>query len=101
MNFSEWLTLVGLVGGGIFSILGWSIWASWWLSKQFAQTRQLVWDRGNILQSGIEAKLEYHEQHDDKRFAAVTNDLWAIRVRNAARDGELLDPRVLTSDRNK
>lgn len=87
MNFSEYLTLIGLLTGALVSLVTWSVWASWWLSKQFAQTRQLVWDRGNILQAGIEAKLEYHEQHDDSRFAALHNDLWDIRVRNAARDG--------------
>lgn len=87
MNFSEYLTLVSIVGTGIVTAVGWSVWATWWLGKQFSQTRQLVWDRGNILQAGIEAKLEYHEQHDDKRFADLHNDLWDIRVRNAARDG--------------
>ena len=34
-------------------------------------------------------KLEYHEQHDDKRFSEITNGLWEIRLNQAVKLGML------------
>lgn len=92
MNLSaEWATFASIIVGGLFTAVGWSMWASWWLSKQFSQTRNLIWSRGEEVKKGIEEKLEYHEKHDDQRFSEIRNDLWAIRIRNAARDKEILE----------
>ena len=70
------LTVVGAI---------WSL--AWWLSGQFSAIRHLVYDRVDKTSQSILDKIEYHEQHDDKRFASITNDLWEIRVRNASKDG--------------
>ncbi|SRR6266481_1392866 len=63
---------------------------TWWLSSQFKSTRDLIYK----IKEDILTKLEYHERHDDKRFIdsrndlqTVRNDIWEIRVRNAALDG--------------
>ena len=96
----EWTTITSTVGAVIFGAVGWSVWAAWWLSKQFSQTRSLIWTKGEELQKHLEAKLEYHELHDDQRFLAVSNDLWALRVRNAERDGVNLAPRSETYKAN-
>ena len=30
--------------------------------------------------------MEYHERHDDERFAQIRNDISEVRIRNAAKD---------------
>lgn len=55
---------------------------TWWLSGQFSKMRGLVYETSDK----IMAKLDYHEKHDDNRFNAVHNDLWAIKLRNASAD---------------
>lgn len=73
------------------SIIGATITAvgtlTWWLSGQFTGVRRLVHERIEHTQKVIEDKLDYHEKHDDQRFSQMNNDLWAIKVRNAAIDG--------------
>lgn len=65
-----------------------------WINSQFKDSRRQmytqlkeVYDKIDRFQTSFENKLDYHEQHDDKRFADLTDDIWAVRVRNAARDG--------------
>ena len=60
---------------------------SWWLSSRFTEMRKEIYMQLKDMQDRILSKMEYHERHDDQRFGAILNDLWAIRVRNAARDG--------------
>lgn len=59
----------------------------WWLSNQFRDVRNLVYVKFDELSKMLSEKIEYHERHDDQRFNSISNDLWAIRIRNAARDG--------------
>lgn len=47
----------------------------------------MVYDRIGVTEKILVDKLEYHERHDDVRFLGIRNDLWDIRVRNAAKDG--------------
>ena len=71
----------------ILTILG-AVWSlDWWLSSQFKATRDLVYVKIESLQNNFMDKLDYHEKHDDKRFGQIIDDLWAIKVRNAAIDG--------------
>ena len=35
-------------------------------------------------------KLEYHERHDDARFSEIRNDIWQMRVDDAARNAALV-----------
>lgn len=60
---------------------------AWWLSGQFSEIRALVYQQMLRVETNILNKLEYHEKHDDTRFSNIQNDLWDIRVRNAAKDG--------------
>jgi hypothetical protein len=80
---SEYLPVVSIVGAIIGSV--WTL--AWWLSGQFSAVRSLVYDKIEKTSQAIMAQIDYHEKHDDQRFAAITNDLWEIRVRNAAKDG--------------
>lgn len=60
---------------------------TWFIASQFSGIRSLIHSQNQKTQDIVLSKLEYHERHDDQRFAAISNDLWAIRVRNAAVDG--------------
>lgn len=73
--------------GVIATTIATALYLSWWLSKQFSIVRQLVYTSTEKLQQVFLNKLEYHERHDDQRFQEVHNDLWTIRIRNAAKDG--------------
>lgn len=73
------IVLVAVTTGGIvWGFAGWLNTKFETLRKQIATTSASVID-----------KLEYHERHDDKRFESVNNELWAIKVRNASKDGYL------------
>src|SRR6266436_523406 len=87
---TETLALVTILG----TIVG-AVWGlDWWLSGQFANIRRLVYDQIDKLNHMFAEKLEYHQKHDDVRFehvdnrlTSVRNDIWEIRVRNAAKEG--------------
>ena len=59
---------------------------AWWLSNKFNSMMATFYNKIDSVGAVILDKLEYHEKHDDKRFQQVSNDIWDIRVRNAARD---------------
>lgn len=59
---------------------------SWFISSQFTSVRKLIHEETNKTKLELINKLDYHEQHDDRRFDSITKDLWEIRVGNAARD---------------
>jgi hypothetical protein len=80
---------------GLFLTVFAAIWSlAWWLSGHFTAIRSLIYTTAEKTSDAIVSKLEYHEKHDDTRFATidarltdVRDDLWDIRVRNAAIDG--------------
>lgn len=59
----------------------------WGFSAYLARMLNGLYDKMDKTQDAIIAKLEYHEQHDDTRFANIDKELWAIKVRNASKDG--------------
>lgn len=63
---------------------------AWWLSKQFNNSRNYLFDKLDLVQLAIVNKLEYHERHDDQRFSQMRDDIWQIRLRNASRDESVL-----------
>ncbi len=83
LTFAEWLTIIGMMWSvlaaacvGTFAILK-------WFSKRFASIEAKIEE----VEEKIIDKLEYHEKYDDQRFASMSNDIWSLRVRGAARDG--------------
>lgn len=76
------------VGLAVGVFVGGTVWAlAWWLSSKFAEILNFVYAQTTRIEQTILNKLEYHEKHDDARFGGIRNDLWDIRVRNAAKDG--------------
>jgi hypothetical protein len=87
LSFNDYMTLLVIVAGTVTTVasLAWA--ASQYFARQFNSTRQLIDSKIEKLEVNILNKLEYHEKHDDQRFSAISDDIWDIRVRNAARDG--------------
>lgn len=80
---------------GVIASVGASVWSlAWWLNGHFNNIRKDVFDLGKEILS----KLEYHERHDDVRFTQIKDDLWDIRVRNAAKDG-LISSTTISKER--
>lgn len=83
---SEWLSILAMAATTMFVTVS-AIWSlAWWLSKQFQIIRHLVYDTINKTEEALLKKIEYHEKHDDQRFASLTHDIWDIKIINAARD---------------
>jgi hypothetical protein len=87
----DW-SLLAVASSIIFTLLGGLTSLTWWLSNQFSMIRNLIYSKIEETKSMVLEKLEYHERHDDQRFAEVRNDIWDIRVRNAMVDGKLTPP---------
>lgn len=98
LHLIDWLTVLSFVTGGMLALAtaGWI--ASQYLSRQFSVTNNLIDTKIEKLELNILNKLEYHEKHDDQRFDSqdqrldhLRNDLWEVRVRNAAIDANRLN----------
>lgn len=87
---SNLLSIAGLLIGIMGAV--WSL--AWWLNGHFNNIRK---DFSSIAKE-IVSKLEYHERHDDVRFSQLRDDIWDIRVRNAAFDGTVPPPRHLKKE---
>lgn len=80
---SDWIALAGLfITIELTLIAGIA-----WIYNQFGNIRNLVYTKINEVLDKISEKMEYHERHDDKRFSELKDDLWTIKMRNAAKDG--------------
>lgn len=82
LNDTMWgvISIVIAISGSIWSL-------AWWLSGHFNNLRK---DFALIAKEIIE-KLEYHERHDDVRFSSLHNDIWEMKVRNAAVKGIVMN----------
>lgn len=89
-----------LIVTGVFGAICTTSVTVWFVSSQFSDNRKLMYDGLNNVTKTIMDKLEYHEQHDDIRFAQITernnnsfkeqsDRIWNIELRNAAKDGVL------------
>jgi len=98
LDFRWWMDKIPdviLVGLSVGVFVGGTVWGlAWWLSNQFSGIKNFVFQQIKSVEQTILEKLEYHERHDDIRFSGldsrVTNirdDLWNMRVRNAAIKG--------------
>lgn len=101
---NNWLDLQPLVTFAL-GIAGFLLTTGWvsasWLNRKFSDTNTLIDYKIEKLEKAIVSKMDYHEKHDDERFSEirttaenrfneVKNDIWDIRVRNAALDNIIL-----------
>ena len=83
---NEFVIFVSFIATIVLTTAG-SIWSlTWWLSNRFTEIKELVYRQSNLTEKSIVAKLEYHEKHDDERFSELAQNIWEIRLRNAAND---------------
>jgi hypothetical protein len=61
-----------------------------WLSTRFATISKEMDNRFEKLLATLTAKIEYHERHDDRRFAQINDGLWEIRLQSAIQTGSLV-----------
>ncbi len=86
--------IIGVIA--LFLTIFGAIWSlAWWLSGQFTKIRNLIYEQIKGLESHFLNKLEYHEKHDDQRFAAISNDLWEIKMANAAMRGLFTEDKMI------
>lgn len=97
LAITDWMAIFGT----IFLVMG-SVWGiGRWLDARFYSTQNMLLTKMERMQEVILGKLDYHEKHDDQRFSAVNNDLWELRVRNAATDGRATEDRKASVQRDK
>lgn len=76
----EWNLIAPLIVGQL-TIMGFVWGFAIWLSKTFSKIYEKIQKSLDLMLS----KLEYHEEHDDKRFSQITDGLWAMKVEAATR----------------
>lgn len=85
---------------GVFGLMASTATVVWFVSAQFSNNRQLMYDAIKDVKDSLLKKIEYHEKHDDERFAEyaksahegikqVSDRVWNVELRNAAKDGTL------------
>ncbi len=82
-NWNVLLAVFGSVSGVLITVWRFAI----WIQQQFAQMKDYTHLRISELENKVLTKLEYHEKHDDQRFSEVHNEIWEIKVLNAASKG--------------
>jgi hypothetical protein len=83
--------IVGLIASGIFAAGSTLAYLVWWLGKQFTITKSSFYNKLDSVAKLILDKLEYHERHDDARFESIRNDIWEMRLHNAAQDKRITE----------
>lgn len=78
LSLTDWMALIGVY----LTILG----AFWGFSKYLNERFSAMQDKLDKFVDKLLEKLEYHERHDDTRFATLQKELWELRLRNAAMD---------------
>lgn len=94
MFAESWVSLAGL-----FMTVFAAIWSlAWWLSGKFNYISDHLGKRIESVESNLMRKIEYHERHDDTRFSNIHNDLWELRIQNAAREGRVSTQRKVKTE---
>lgn len=87
LTYSDWLTIIGYISGAVISVGVTVASMSWWLSRQFSNTNNLIDAKLEKLQTILVGKMEYHERHDDQRFSDLRNEIFTLQLKEAAREG--------------
>lgn len=89
MNWDAFLPVASIISSVALAGAG----LGWWLSGQFSEHRKFTYTVVKEMKDEVLKKLEYHERHDDARFGQIDsrfgrlrNDIFEIRLRNAAKD---------------
>lgn len=79
-SISTWLTLIGMFATMQFTVVA-TVWAfSSGMNKKFTD----IYDKIQLTLDLMIAKLEEHEKQDETRFSSVSDNIWRLRVQQAA-----------------
>lgn len=92
MTPAEIINLVALIMAAFTSTLGAMWFFSSYINKKFQELTALIFSESHKTREELVTELKYHEKHDDSRFEHMTNEIWAIKLRNASRDGIPVPP---------
>lgn len=85
MNDYGLVTAIGTVLGVIIAMVTGQWRLSNWLTRQFSDLKKEMYS----IKEEVLKKLDYHEEHDDQRFQNLHDDIWTIKLRNAAKDVQM------------
>lgn len=60
-----------------------------WLSTRFSSIQKEIDYKFEKILTTLTTKMEYHERHDDRRFAQISDGLWEIRLQSAIQSGSI------------
>ena len=60
-----------------------------WLSTRFSSIQKEIDYKFEKILTTLTSKMEYHERHDDRRFAQISDGLWEIRLQSAMHAGNV------------
>ena|SRR5688500_4796158 len=86
LDYSALAAALGIIAGTSASVWG----LAWWLSGKFSEFNKNFFTHMDVMKKEITTKLEYHEKHDDSRFSEIRNDIWQMRVDDAARNAAIV-----------
>lgn len=95
LTYGDLVSLATTLSAGISVAVG----LAYWIQKQFTATHRHIDLKSEQTEKILLEKIEYHERHDDQRFSQINNDLWTIKLQNAARYG--LRPEIKVEDEVK
>lgn len=78
----DWGAIATIVGI-IIAVVGAAFAQSQRIDRQFSNTREFVSKRVDDVKEYFTQKLDYHERHDDQRFANINDNIWSLRVDHA------------------
>jgi len=88
----NWNIILGVFGTGMVILT--TLWRfAIWIQQQFNSVKEYVDKRFTELETKVVNKIEYHEKHDDHRFSEIHNEIWQLKVLDAARSGIVMNTR--------
>lgn len=73
------LTMISSVIVGVWTL-------AWFMSKKFQDVSALVYRKVDEIDKNIQS----HEQQDIQRFSSLSDGIWDLRVRMAAKEGMVI-----------
>lgn len=79
---SSLVTVIASVVGAVWTL-------AWFMSRKFSDMTALIYRKVDEVESNVTAQLTSHEAQDNQRFSNVSDGIWDLRVRMAAKEGHI------------
>jgi hypothetical protein len=84
---NDWFQVITYILTAAASLLAAGWFSALWIARLRDDIKEAIHEKIEKLEQNIVRKLEYHEQHDDKRFSEIRKEIIDLRIREAKRDG--------------